>query len=280
MNTFKVLIIRFLFVFLLRFLVYSISILPLCYVLAFQENGLTKLFLILVSVLICPFLIILISGIVYAITPDIKLGTYPVFSLPYVKWLFKDLTANIVISSSILNNIANRVDFIKIVFYRLLGVKNTKYLIIASDVYLLDINRFVFHNAIFIGTSTVISGHSIKNGKLVLTMGSIGNNVKIGAFCRIAQGVKIGDNTIIGFGVNIGSNCIIGNNVVIHDAAMLDENIIIEDNSVIGKKCLIGKKVNIKKKSYIGNYSSIGSKVEIKENSKISELSVIKQSVI
>jgi len=281
MNSFKSFLIRVFFKFFIRFIVYAASLIPFCYSLVLQtESNISKILLLIISILSCPFLIIIISGLLYAITPKVESGSYKIFSPPFIKWFLKDVLADLVLSSSLLNNIANRIDFLKSIFYRLLGVSNPDTIIMASDVILLDPNRFIFGNNIFIGYSTMISGHFVKNRQLVLTMGEIKNNVQIGACCKIAQGVNIGNNVIIGFGVTIGVNCIIGDNTVIHDATILDDNCVVGENSVVGKKCLIGRKSVVKNNCFIGNYSSIGSSLKIKENSKVSELSVIKKDLI
>ena len=276
MNFFKVFTTRLLFVFILRFLIYGMSLIPFCYVSVSYESTINKILLLIVTLLLAPILIIFLTGLTYYLTPKVVPGAYKIFSTPFIKWLLKDLIANIVTTSKFLNDIANRVDFIKIIYYRLLGVTNIKTMIIASDVLIMDPNKFTFGKNIFIGTSTLISGHFIKNRKLVLTMGEFGDNVQIGACCKIAQGVKIGKNSIIGFGVNIGVDCIIGENVIIHDATSLDEYSVIGDNTVVGKKCLIGRKTHIGKKCRVGHYSSVGSKLNIGEHADIPELSTIK----
>ena len=81
-----------------------------------------------------------------------------------------------------------------------------KGMIMASDVTILDPDRFQFGENVFLGYKTMISGHFVKSGKLYLPQGNIGNNTKVGAKCNIANGVKIGDHVQIGF----GGYCLVG----------------------------------------------------------------------
>ncbi len=275
----KVFLIRFIFLFLIRFFIYSLAILPFCYVMIFVETSITKLFLLLGSILLIPILIILHTGLLCYLCPKVPDGSYKPFSTYFIKWFLRDLIADTVISSRLLNNMTNRIDFLRVSFYGLLGVKNISTLVLASDVLILDANRFIFGKNIFIGYDTLISGHFVKNRKLVLEKGRFGDNVQIGACSRIAQGVKIGDNSIIGFGVKISVDCVIGNNVKIYNASELDAGVVIEDNAVIGKKCLLGKNAVIGENSYIGDYSTVGSRITLRKNSKIGELSVIKREI-
>lgn len=69
---------------------------------------------------------------------------------------------------------------------------------------------------------------------------SIGENVYIGAFAVIGDGVVVGDNTriyphtVIGDGVKIGKDCLIYPNVTIYEGCKLADRITIHSGAVIG----------------------------------------------
>lgn len=114
----------------------------------------------------------------------------------------------------------------------------------------------------------------------------VGNNVKIGKFAVIEDGVHIGDN------------CIIGNNVVIHQGSHIGNNVRIDDNTVIGKEpmravnsifkddkkfepckieneCLIGAGVIIYIGSHINNKTLVADLAVIREDVSIGEKTII-----
>lgn len=67
-----------------------------------------------------------------------------------------------------------------------------------------------------------------------------GNNVSIGAFTIIEEGVVLGDNTVvmshcfIGKNSHIGTNCLVYSNVVIREEIVIGNNVIIHAGAVIG----------------------------------------------
>ncbi len=68
----------------------------------------------------------------------------------------------------------------------------------------------------------------------------LGNNVAIGAYVVVEDGVKIGDNTIlypfsyVGSNTSIGKECLIYPNVVIRENCVIKDRVIIHSGSVIG----------------------------------------------
>lgn len=114
----------------------------------------------------------------------------------------------------------------------------------------------------------------------------LGDNVKVGKFAVIEDGVTIGDN------------CIIGHNVVIHEGTIIKDNVRIDDNSVIGKTpmrgvnsifkdeeelppciigeaCLVGATTIIYRGATIGDKTLIADMATIRENVTIGERTVI-----
>ncbi|MEO6524259.1 MAG: DapH/DapD/GlmU-related protein [Mucilaginibacter sp.] len=194
---------------------------------------------------------IVLTGIVLKLHPKINNEKIESGSKKFFFWLNKNFIHEFVCSSSFLNNLTNRIDILRLIYYKLCGVKNPLFVIIAPDVKFLDPYLLVLGKKIFIGYGTIISGHIIQGGKLIVDYVKIGDNVRIGASCFIACGVEIQESTMIGFGVKIGSNCKIGKNVIISSETIIDDNVIIEDNVVIGKFCIIGKNSILKYKSVL-----------------------------
>lgn len=118
----------------------------------------------------------------------------------------------------------------------------------------------------------------------------IGNNVTVGRFAVIEDGVTIGDN------------CIIGHNVVIHADSTIGSNVRIDDNTVIGKQpmravnsifkseeklegtfistgCLIGAGVIIYVGCKIGNNTLVADLSTIRENVTVGSKTIVGRGV-
>jgi acetyltransferase-like isoleucine patch superfamily enzyme len=276
MNKLKAYIIRFLALFGIKFSIYFLAILPFCYAVTRANKNLWDILLMAGSILLCPLLIILLVGLCSFILPKAEVGKSKLFSPQFTKWFTRDTVADIVASSSLLSNLVVRTDFIKIVYFRLLGMKNPSNVIFAPGIHLFDADKLFFGENVFMGFRSLISGHFIKNGILELKYSFIEKNVVIGAYSKIGPGVRIGEGSTIGFGVEIGSNCHIGKNVQISDGVVLDDYATVEDNSIVGKKCILGRRSAVGRNSFIGSYSSLGAHVHIKPYEKIEELSTLK----
>ncbi|EHQ26562.1 DapH/DapD/GlmU-related protein [Mucilaginibacter paludis] len=233
----------------LRSLIIFLSLLPLSYVIF--SNSTHKIILFPLLLISTPFSIIILTGILLKIHPTIKNEAIEPGTKKFFYWLNKNFIHEFVCSSSFLNNLTNRIDFLRIFYYKLCGIKNPLLVIIAPDVKFLDPYLLVLGKKIFIGYGTIISGHIIQGRKLLVDYVKIGDNVRIGASCFISCGVEIQESTMIGFGVKIGSNCKIGKNVIISSETTIDDNVIIEDNVIIGKFCIVGKNSIIKNKSVV-----------------------------
>lgn len=118
----------------------------------------------------------------------------------------------------------------------------------------------------------------------------LGNNVKLGHFSVIHDGVRIGDN------------CVIGSNVIIHEGTIIGSNVRIDDNSVIGKLpmrsvnsifkdehklppctieegCLIGAGVIIYVGCEIGDKCLVADLATVRENVKVGKRNIIGRGV-
>lgn len=235
--------------FFIRIVLFFLSILPLSFAIFTTFDS--KIVIFPFFIILIPFLIIILTGLLLILHRNIKTGEIELGSKSYFYWLNKNLIHETICSSSFLNNLANRVDFIKLIYYKLCGFKNPQLVIIAPEVKFLDPYLLEIGKKVFIGYGTIISGHIIQGKKLFVKNVIIKDNVRIGASCFISCGVEIGENSQIGFGVKIGSNCKIGKNVIISSEAMIDENVLIEDNSYIGKCTIIGKNSTIKYKNIV-----------------------------
>lgn len=114
----------------------------------------------------------------------------------------------------------------------------------------------------------------------------------------IGENIKVGKFTVIEDGVVIGDNCFIGHNVVIHEGTIIKSNVRIDDNTVIGKlpmrsvnsifkdeeklpnciieeECLIGATTIIYRGCEIGKKTLIADMATIRENVKIGERTII-----
>lgn len=114
----------------------------------------------------------------------------------------------------------------------------------------------------------------------------------------IGENITVGKFTVIEDGVVIGDNCFIGHNVVIHEGTIIKSSVRIDDNTVIGKlpmrsvnsifkdeeelpnciieeECLIGATTIIYRGCKIGKKTLIADMATIRENVKIGEKTII-----
>ncbi|WP_408955110.1 DapH/DapD/GlmU-related protein [Natroniella sp. ANB-PHB2] len=125
---------------------------------------------------------------------------------------------------------------------------------------------------------------------------------KISQKAKLGENVTVGDFTVIQDGVEIGDNVIIGNNVVIHQGSKIGSNIRIDDNTVIGKQpmkavtsavsddklqppceisdgCLIGANTVIYAGCKIGEKCLVADQASIRENVEIGDKTIIGRAV-
>ena len=262
----------------LKFVVYCVSLLPFLSLVVFKFDSVYPYILLLaISLILFPVLLILQTGLLLLIIPKVKTGEYLFHSKIYFTWLRRNIIAEYISTSSLINNLIHRASLLKIMYFGFLGYKSPASLILAPDVKFLDPDLCRFHGMNFIGYGTVISGHTVKGNKLIIQEAIIGRNVKIGSYCKLAVGINIGENTLMDYGVEVGMKTKIGRNVRIFADVKIDDDVVIEDNVIIGKGTLIGRKAIIGQGSYLGGLCRIGSRVKIEPNSKLEEMTDIKQ---
>ena len=105
----------------------------------------------------------------------------------------------------------------------------------------------------------------IHKSSIVNSGAIIGEDVSIGPFCIIEEGVKIGKGTIIKPYVHIKSNTSIGNNNIIYQGSVLGEvpqdlkyeeektSLIIGNNNIIREFCTLNIGTSTNNKTIIGN---------------------------
>lgn len=119
---------------------------------------------------------------------------------------------------------------------------------------------------------------------------TIGNNTRIGDFCRLGEHVKIGEG------------CEIGHNVIIHDGTVIGDRVRVDDATVIGKRpmkaantavtkdqelppatigsdCIIGTHVIVYRGCSIGNKVLIADLSTVRENVKIGDYTIVGRGV-
>ena len=262
---------------LMKVIVYGIALFPALWLsVCTYESAIWHVLSILAGVLLFPVILVFQVAILMAILPKAASGKYPIGSKFYFRWLRRNIIAEYVTGSAMLNNTIQRISILKILYYGMLGYKNPASLILAPDVKLLDPDRCMFGSRIFIGYVSVLSGHTVKGNQLIIESTKIGDAVKIGSFCKLAVGVEVGENSYIDYGVEIGMKTRIGKNVKIFASVQLDDEVIVEDNVVIGKGVMIGRKTLIGAGSVIGGYSRIGSRINLQPGTKLNEMTDLK----
>lgn len=248
-------------------IIFVIAFSPFILSIVFQKKLSNLLFFICtsLSLLLFPVLTVLLIALIFKLLPNVPNGKHNFFTKHYYIWLFKDLIHETVVTSSFLNNLVIRIKPIRYLFYSIIGMPNKNLIILANDVRILDPDRVHIGKFTFIGINTILSGHIIRSGRLVLEKIHIGNSNILGAFCSVACGVKTGNDCKIDSFVTINNNVTIGNNSVILGKTFIDSYVKIGNNVRVGKSCIIGSNTIIEDKAIIGDYLRIGNNKIIKK---------------
>lgn len=223
------------------------------------HSGFKSYIVLSACALLFPVLVLIIIALLFRMLPDVPNGKHAFYSYYYYVWLFKDLTHETVVTSAFLNNLVRRVKPVGHIFYTIIKMPNTRHFILANDVRVLDPDRVTIGEFTFVGINTILSGHIIRSGKLVLEQINIGKNNIIGAFCAVACGVTTGDNCKIDSFVTLNNNVSIGENSVVLGKSLIDSRVKIGKNVRIGKCCIVGANTVIEDGAIIGDYLRVGS---------------------
>jgi len=252
----------------LKPILFILSLLPFGFaILQINSNLPTtmKVLLISLSLVISPVILVLLIGLIIRFLPNIPSGKHNFFSKQHYNWLIKDFIYETIVTSAFLNNLVIRIKPIRYIFYTLVGMPNRSLIILANDVRILDPDKISIGELTFIGINTLISGHIVRSGKLMLQDVNIGNENIIGAFCSIISGVKTGEKCKIDSFVTLNNNVTIGNNSVVLGKSLIDSYVKIGNNVRVGKSCIIGSNTIIEDNAIIGDYLRIGSNKIIKK---------------
>lgn len=252
-------------------IIFIVASIPLAVSIIFEKklSDISFFISISMSLLLFPLITILLIALVFKLLPNVPNGKHNFFTKHYYIWLFKDLIHETVVTSGFLNNLVIRIKPIRYVFYSIIGMPNKSLIILANDVRILDPDRVHIGKFTFIGINTILSGHIIRSGRLVLEKICIGNNNIVGAFCSVACGVKTGTECKIDSFVTLNNNVTIGDNSVVLGKSFIDSYVKIGNNVRIGKACIIGSNTVIEDKAIIADYLRIGSNKIIKSGEVI-----------
>jgi acetyltransferase-like isoleucine patch superfamily enzyme len=252
---------------LIKFFIFGTSLIPLAFLLTYGDrlftSNTTQALAIIINVLSIPLLVIFQVGILYRFLPKSLPGKYSLFSPEYYKILRLQETNEIILNSSFINNIVNRIEIIRNLIHSLLGVRGSKSIILAPDVVLLDPHMLTLGKDVFIGSRTILSPHLVMGNYMLLQPITIGDRVLVGAYCTLSYNTEIGEETKIDYGVEIYNDCRIGSKTLIYRKTIIYEQVRIANRAIVGSGCELGKG------TVVGERTRIDFGVEISNNCKI-----------
>lgn len=122
----------------------------------------------------------------------------------------------------------NFIGFLRFLYYRGQGMQTHFGNWISVDAQIVDPYMVRLGRNVNIGGAAAITGHLALHDAMVILPVTIGDNVVIGACCKIAPGVEIGDNALIGADSGLGLKVKVG------EGAYLEPFSRVEANTVIG----------------------------------------------
>lgn len=233
---------------------------------------------LLLAALGIPVLYVLFVGLTTYALKQVASGKHAFDSASFNSWLLRDFIHENIVTIPFFNNFVNRIFPIRSIFYRLVGMKLPKMLIVAPDVKLLDPDKIELGESVFIGHGAVLGPHIIRSGKLVLEPIKIGDDCIIGAFTVIGAGVTIGHKSKIDTFAILNSNVILGNKVTVLGRTLIEADCNIADKVKIGIGCRIGKNVTIGAGAKIGANCTIASGVIIPPDTVLPEMANVDQN--
>lgn len=261
-----------------RLIIYAAVLTPLGFYLSkIRELNQNEIYLyFLLSCFISLLILILLPSCIICCLPKLKIGQFKIGSGQFFLSLVHDSFREVHSSSAFITGIINRVEFLRLIVYRLYGSEVNGYFSLSHNTRLLSPSLMTFEKNSYIALDCLISCHSIKKGSFWAYPFSIGANSVIGADCKIACGAEIGHHSYLDTGVKLSFRAKIGNNVKILSYSEINDNLIIGDRSIIGKVCKINSEVTIGTRSLIGEASQIDNHVFIGNNTVVGNFSIIR----
>jgi acetyltransferase-like isoleucine patch superfamily enzyme len=239
---------NFVFLLVVRVCIYAAACLPFVYLLTQSLDGNAhwgNWVLLAFAAAAIPFLIVLEVGMVCYIMPKPSIGKHPFFSKGYYRMLRLQEVHEIVLNTPLLNNLVNRIELVRFVFHFLTRTRTQGFSIFAPDVMLLDPYAIKIGSGTFFGMNAILGPHIVRGNAMWLMPIEIGDNVLVGAYCRISCNTTIGDGCKLDFGVEISNDVTLGNHVTVLGKTMIDSHVRIGERTLVGKGCFIGKKARI-----------------------------------
>lgn len=128
---------------------------------------------------------------------------------------------------------------------RALGAKVAFGIQSATDVMLVDPSLLEVGPGSMLAANTLISGHLVENGQILIAPVKLGPNVQVMGQVTLAPGVEVGENTVVGPGSKLLPSCRIGADVFIGLGCLLYEGVTIGSDAVIGHQCTLERGVKI-----------------------------------
>ena len=186
--------------FLTALLVYGISLIIPFLILEYFYNQ----YGLLIFALIFPlcmylnlFFLILISGLLRQLLPDVKQGVFRLNDKKEVtNWLLHTGIVNYIMVPK-LDNLIRSNPLLKSLYYKLMGAKIHRTAMISYDVKIIDPFLVEIGEGTKIGRWAKIAGHYADENNYIIGKVKVGKNAIIGGFCFLAPNSSIGDSSIL-----------------------------------------------------------------------------------
>ena len=186
--------------FITALMVYGISLLiPFCILEYIYINyGIILLSLFFpLCIYLCLFFIIIISGLLRSMLPNVKEGVYALNAKKEItNWLLQTGIVNFIIVPK-LDNLIRSNPLLKSLYYKLMGAKIHKTVMLSYDVKIIDPFMIEIGQGTKIGRWVKIAGHFADENNYTIGKVKVGKNVLIGGLSALAPNSSIGDSSIL-----------------------------------------------------------------------------------
>lgn len=151
---------------------------------------------------------------------------------------------------------------------RALGAKAAFGIQSAMDVQLVDPSLFEVGPGSMLAANTLIAGHFIEHGLLLLAPVKLAAGVQIMGQVALAPGCELGENAVVGPGSKLLPNCKIGADVFIGLGCVLYENVTIGSDAVIGHQSTLERGVTIGEGAVVRPFTHVPKGVAVPAGAK------------